>query len=107
MSKFSKFATPEKLEPFKKLNFSGTTLPEMFMRFCHHAKKGPPNDRLEDHDDNLFTIHQENSTAVLWKTDIFGVNSENLRQSLEKVSLCYLMNTLARVSLQAVILLFM
>ena len=36
--KFPHF-TAEKLEPFKRLNFSGSTAPEQFMQFCQQALK--------------------------------------------------------------------
>ena len=34
---FLLFATAEQLEPFKKLNFNGKTLPPTFMKFCQQA----------------------------------------------------------------------
>ena len=36
--KFPSFTT-EKLEPFKKLNFSGKTVPQQFMQFSQQAMK--------------------------------------------------------------------
>ena len=89
---FPEFTTSEKLEPFKRLSFTGSTLPEQFMTFCRAAMKyqkgsKDPTDAKEA--DNMFVIQHQSHLGVFWKMDIFAVNGDNLSKVLEKVCSLY------------------
>lgn len=92
LQKFPMFTTAEKLEPFKCLDFSSSTLPEQFMMFCRSALNYSPeedNDAVAvnlKEDDNLFVIEHQSSIGLFWKTDVFTVNSDNMNRIFEKVS---------------------
>ena len=84
--KFPDFTTAEKLEPFKRLNFSSNTLPEQFMTFCRSAMSSTAcaSDSVAV-DDTIFVIQQKSCLGIFWKTDIFTVDSDNMTTMLEKV----------------------
>lgn len=88
VNKYPLFTTPEKLEPFKKLNFSGATLPDRFMRFCQLAcKKSSPESGGVLHDEDcVFVIKHNGAVGIFWKMDIFDVSSDNLQELFAKVS---------------------
>lgn len=89
---FPEFTTSEKLEPFKRLSFTGSTLPEQFMTFCraamnYHKGAKDPNSTDMKEADNLFVIQHQSHLGVFWKIDVFAVNGDNLSNVMEKV--CY------------------
>lgn len=88
VSKYPLFTTPEKLEPFKKLNFSGATVPDRFMRFCQLAyKKSSPESGGVLHDEDcVFVIKHNGAVGIFWKMDIFDVSSDNVQELFAKVS---------------------
>ena len=59
--KYSKYATAEQLEPYKKLDFSGKTLPPMFLKFCQHAI-------TENHEISLCNSDEQNDNCFFYST---------------------------------------
>lgn len=45
--KYPLYTTAKKLEPFKRLNYSGSKIPEQLMKFCLQAKQ-PRQTRTEE-----------------------------------------------------------
>lgn len=88
--KYPKFVSPEQLEPFKKLSFTGSTLPEPFMKFCQTAMKStsalPTATAVrEDAHDDVFVIPHGSELGIFWKMDVFAVNGDHLDKVLKKV----------------------
>lgn len=89
--KYPSFTTAEKLEPFKRLNFSTTTVPEQFMQFCQQAMAYKPSEdatRLHTVDnDDLFLIAIKSCVGVFWKQDVLQISTECLNQAFTQLSL--------------------
>ena len=88
LDNYPAFTTPEKLEPFKKLNFSGNTLPDSFMVFCRVAMsscKSAAGDSNMGEDDDLFVLQHQAQIGIFWKQDVLSVNGESLDAMFDKV----------------------
>ena len=89
--KFPLFTTAEQLEPFKKLDFAGKTLPPTFMKFCQRAATSVAacaDESLIQEDkeqDNIFTIHHEDCVAIFWKEEIKQVTPEKFMLMLKMI----------------------
>lgn len=90
---FPEFTKTDMLEPFKRLNFSGSTLPDSFMKYCQSAIKSKvtcekPTQHVNctstDMDD-LFFIEHNDCMGIYWKKDIFDVTREKLERMMERV----------------------
>ena len=61
--RFPQFTTAGKLEPFKKLSFSNSTVPEQFMRFCKEALISKAHGEIQNVQETYFgsvkVIHME------------------------------------------------
>jgi hypothetical protein len=71
--KYPQFTTAEKLEPYKKLDFSGRTLPSVFLHFCQRAlaSVNPVAVKTDVHrTDDSFCVVQQNVYAIFWKVDM-------------------------------------
>ena len=82
VEKYPQFATAEKLEAFKNLDYqNGKKIPEKLLTYCQHAREittlGLPVDVDGEHD-RIFVIPHKNSLGLLWNMDIFSVNPENV-----------------------------
>lgn len=86
VSKFPSFATAEQLEPYKNLDFSGSTLPKQFLSFCQRALAAvnpiAESTTQSMDSDSVFLIKHEKSVGIFWKNDIMTVNPDNLSQTL-------------------------
>ena len=90
VQKYPEFTTVEQLEPFKKLYFMGSTLPEAFMKYCQTAITTPQaankSASIITEDDRIFVIKHDSRLGIMWQTDAFLVNGENLDKVLKQVS---------------------
>ena len=83
--RFPQFTTAGKLEPFKKLNFTTSTVPEQFMRFCQEAltsgeSSEPANDTSEsDMQDNTFWVNNNLASGLLWKIESANINPDAIQ----------------------------
>lgn len=79
--RFPPFTIPEKLEPFKKLNFNTLTVPEQFMWFCKEALKSKENPTESEIvvQDHLFWVRNDMASGVLWKNDMLNINPDALQ----------------------------
>ena len=88
---FLHFTSAEKLEPFRRLNFSGSTAPEQFMRFCQQALKYTRKDLQDDtatsHHDNLFWLYTSNgqTIGILWKNNMLVTTPVSVAEVLSTV----------------------
>ena len=75
---FPVYTTAEQLEPFKKLDFSGKTLPPTFLKFCQRALQAAKDVSLpsDQHQDDLFCIHHGDATAIFWKAKVQSVTAD-------------------------------
>lgn len=84
--KFPQFTTAEKLEPFKKLNFTTSTVPEQFMRFCKSALKSGEHSQsaalMSDKQDSTFWVENNLAVGLLWKVDSANINPDTLQTVL-------------------------
>ena len=86
MQKWPNYCTASQLEPFKKLNFSGSVLPEPFLHFCQRVvSSNSVRDNEHEHDcsegldaDDSFVITSKGCKGIFWKHDIKAVNSDKL-----------------------------
>lgn len=91
--KFPLFTTAEQLEPFKKLDFSGKTLPPTFMKFCQHATTSAAacaDDTLINEDqerDDIFSVNHKDSVAIFWREKIKQVTPDKFTSMFKKVML--------------------
>ena len=80
--KWPSYCTASQLEPFKKLNFLGSVLPEPFLHFCQRVVSlNPDNDHERDctersATDDLFLITSRGCKGIFWKHDITTVNAD-------------------------------
>lgn len=81
---YPQHTTPEKLEPFKHLDFSGHQLPQQFLQFCQQirASERSESPTTEDHD-NIFVLKSA-TTAVLWKADITNITVNSFEETINK-----------------------
>ena len=83
--RFPRFTTAGKLEPFKKLNFTSSTVPEQFMRFCTEVLKSGEHSEFESPteapniDDNTFWIENNLGNGLLWKMDSTNINPDTVQ----------------------------
>ena len=69
-TKYPHYTTSEKLEPFKKLDFSKSKIPDKFLQFCQLAKHASSNptaldgSRLQEHD-NYFLLHHQDVIGIM------------------------------------------
>jgi hypothetical protein len=90
---FPKYTTSEYLEPFKKLDFSGKSLPSTFLNFCQRvlaentqcavAENESGSSAITQEQDNIFWVKSHDSIAVFWKTDIKMVIPETFMTMLK------------------------
>lgn len=89
--KYPEFIVPEKLEVFKKLNFSRPTMPVEFMRYCQKAmKKG---DHLSTEGtttytgDHVFALEHVKTDArgIFWNHDMLEMNGSSLEHTFAQV----------------------
>jgi hypothetical protein len=88
--RFPLFATAEQLEPFKKLNFSGKTLPPTFMKFCQRATTtaacvDAPMVCESQEADNTFCVNHKDCTALFWREKIKEVTPDKFTSIWKKV----------------------
>lgn len=82
--KFPKYTTAEQLEPYKKLDFSGKSLPSAFLSFCQRVlSEKESTDDAEVINDDIFSVNHENALAVFWKVDVKTVTPEKLMATLK------------------------
>ena len=78
MEKYPLYATPEKLEPFKRLDFSGPKYPEKFLKFCQQAIQQditPSSSNItstQQEHDSYFKIEHYSSLGFLWRCNAAG-----------------------------------
>ena len=90
--KFPKYTTAEQLEPYKKLDYSGKTLPGMFLKFCQRVlaenqektSHTPCADELQT-DDSFFVNHL-GYWAIFWKMNIKLVTPDKFMSMLKSAS---------------------
>lgn len=91
--KWPNYCTANQLEPFKKLNFSGSVLPESFLHFCQRAVSSGVKDNENDCSEGLTTKDADDSfliatkicKAIFWKHNIKAVNSDKLSALLHNL----------------------
>lgn len=79
--KYTQFTSSEKLEPFKKLNFSNPTIPEEFMKYCQLAMKKQGDDigATRSYDgDTIFVLDHSSAVGLFWKSDVLSISAESL-----------------------------
>ena len=86
--KYPNFTTIDKLEPFKKLNFSVPTIPEEFMKFCQVAQNYVSDH--EDitkihHDDNIFLLQHKSAIGLFYQINVLNISTDTLNEIFEKV----------------------
>ena len=88
--KFPNFTTSDKLEPFKKLNFSLPTIPEEFMKFCQAAQKYVPGHEKDvtktHHDDNIFLFQYKCAMGLFYQISVLDISTDVLEEIFEKVN---------------------
>ena len=83
--RFPRFTTAGKLEPFKKLSFATTTVPEQFMRFCQEALASGEHSNSQsasdasNMQDNTFWVSNSLASGVLWKVDSTDINPDTIQ----------------------------
>lgn len=92
--RFPLFTTAEQLEPFKKLDFSGKTLPPTFMKFCQRATTasahGDDLPAQEDQEqDNIFCVCHQDSIALFWREKILLTNSHRCGRKWCQLSILF------------------
>ena len=80
--KFPQFTTAGMLEPFKKLSFTETTVPEQFMRFCKEALTTKERGEMPNVHDNIFWVCKGHTYGVLWKINTADIDPESLQQGI-------------------------
>ena len=80
---YPQHTTPEKLEPFKHLNFSGHQLPQQFLQFCQHIRATESTETSTEDFDKVFVI-KNGTTAILWKTDITNVTVDLFEETFNR-----------------------
>lgn len=85
--KFPKYVTAEQLEPFKKLDFSGKSLPSTFLTFCQRVlaenENAENSEVVTKEQDNVFYTKKETCHAMFWKVDIKLVTPEKFMVMLK------------------------
>ena len=85
--KWSNYCTASQLEPYKKLNFSGSVLPEPFLHFCQRVVSSNSETRDDELEhgcseslaaDDSFLLTSKGCKGIFWKHDIKTVNSDKL-----------------------------
>ena len=88
--KFPSFTTSDKLEPFKKLNFSVPTIPEEFMKFCQSAQKYVPDneeDVTKTHDDDkIFLFQCKCAVGLFYQINVLDISTDTLEGIFDKVN---------------------
>jgi len=89
VNKHPNFTTPQKLEPFKKLDFTKTKLPEKFLWFCKQIKDtvsipAAVDETISQEEyDDYFLISHQTSLGLLWKQNALDINPDNFQKSLK------------------------
>ncbi|XP_065901837.1 uncharacterized protein [Dysidea avara] len=68
---YPQFATAEKLEPFKHLNFSKAELPPQFLNYCQYIKT--PGNVSDINTDKLFSFNYLDCTSIFWKNSVSNI----------------------------------
>ena len=81
VTKYPDFATAEKLEPFKKLDFSNPKkVPDKFLKFCQQAKEVTTSvDGHLEHDGYFSTSHK-GYMGILWHQNLFDLLPQTLSE---------------------------
>lgn len=81
VTKYPDFATAEKLEPFKKLDFSNPKkVPDKFLKFCQRAKEVPTvADGHQEHD-GYFSIFHNGCMGIVWKQNFFELVPQSFNE---------------------------
>ena len=69
---YPQFATAEKLEPFKHLNFSKAELPPQFLNYCQYIKT--PGNVSDINTDKLFSFNYLDCTSIFWKNSVSNIS---------------------------------
>ena len=88
--RFPQYATASQLEPFRKLHFTGPTLPDAFMRFCQRVVATVATNEQENAEelnvleyDDCFCVPQKTTSAFFWRHDIKLITPEKLSCTLQ------------------------
>ena len=79
---YPRHCTPEKLEPFKRLDFSGLKLPEQFIQFCKSAKSSLTDALSQSNDDDAFIIKSGSNVGLIWKVDIMDSTVDSVNEAI-------------------------
>ena len=79
VTKYPDFATAEKLEPFKKLDFNNSKkIPDKFLKFCQQAKEmSSVKDWNQEHD-GYFSISHKGFLGIVLKQNLFELTPQAL-----------------------------
>ena len=70
------------LEPFKKLSFTETTVPEQFMHFCKEALTSKERGEMPNVHHDLFWVCKRHIFGILWKKNTANVDPKSLQQGI-------------------------
>ena len=87
VQKYPKFATAEKLEAFKSLDYqNGRKIPEKLLTYCQYAREMTTSDlpiNVDEDHERIFVIPHKNSLGLLWHMDMMSVNPEIVDSTLK------------------------
>ena len=81
---YPQHTTPEKLEPFKHLDFSGPQVPQQFLQFCQQIKTTESSEASTEDYDDVFML-KYSTVGIIWKHDITNVTVESFDATFKNV----------------------
>ena len=75
---YPRFATAEKLEPFKHLNFSKADIPPQFLNYCQYITGSDNADPCDISADDFFSFNNSGAIGIFWKNSVSNISVDTI-----------------------------